>query len=370
MRKGIAFILAVLLLLTLASCGSKAEETTPVVEVPETAPATTAPADPVTEPTAPAPTEPEWESGIVRAGIGEGVYAIFDAGTELNVIGQFQSYYVIEREDVNLLVHQQLLRLEEEAPFESWEGFSGRGVDVYDNVYFRGEPIAKLKMNVPVTVMESKGNWAYIVWADGKGFVRADMLSKGVITGSSADSGSSDADGTDVPVGSLTAADESFLPEIYLLGAYYGPEADKRFDPVKATVLADGTEGYICLLVRGDEVKVTSFDEEIATIWLGEEFYADIPRWLLLLPGDAPYTPWTGYVRYKGIIYGEYQMRTEQESPSLNKEVTVVDEVNGLYVVEYDGKTGYMEIDAVSDKKLTTGSGSTDSGSTWTPPKL
>ena len=387
MKKVIALTLTVLILLTMASCGKKAEDTTPTV--PETT-ETPVPSE-TTEPTIPAPTEPEWEPGIVRAGYGEAVYRTFAAGTQLKVIGKFMNYYVVEQEDVDLLVHRDMLRMESEEAFESWNGYSKSGTEVFDNPYFRGEAIATLNKNTQVTILESNGGWAYIEWDGGKGNVKADMLSKWRISGGSPSSdnggsgnsgngGGGNNDGTDVPIGSLTSVEESFQPQIVLLGAYYGPEMEKDFTGGMATVLADKTEGYICLLVRGDEVKVTAFDENTATIWLGEEQYAEIPRFLVKLESDAAYESWTGYSRWNGMIYEEYQMDTEKVKLSTNKQVTVLDEVNGCYVVEYEGQIGYMETAKVSEKRIVSTPSNDDggsgggtgggSGSTWTPPKL
>lgn len=382
MKKVIALTLTVLILLSLASCGKKAEESTPTV--PET---TVAPTE-TTEPTIPAPTEPEWEPGTVRAGYGEAVYRIFEAGTQLKVIGQFKTYYVVEQEDVDLLISKAMLRMEGEEAFESWNGYSKSGTEVFDDPYMRGEAIATLNKNTQITVLESNDGWAYIEWDGGKGYVKADMLSKWRISsgstggdggsGNSGGSGGGNNDGTDVPIGSLTSAEATFQPKIHLLGAYYGPEMEKDFEGGMATVLADKTEGYICLLVRGDEVKVTAHDEETATIWLGEEQYAEIPRWLLKLEGDAEYESWTGYSRWNGIIYEEYQMNTEMIKLSTNKQVTVLDELEDCYVVEYEGQIGYMELDKVSEKRIVSNPGNGDSGSgggggsgsTWTPPAL
>ena len=379
MKKVIALTLTVLILLTMASCGKKAEETTPVTTVPET---TEAPVpSETTEPTIPAPTEPEWEPGTIRAGYGEAVYRTFEAGTQLKVISQFKNYYVVEQEDVDLLVHKEMLRMEGEAPFESWNGYSKSGTEVFDNPYMRGESVATLDKNTQVTILESNGGWAYIEWNGGKGYVDASMLSKWRISGGSpsndnggsGNTGGGNNDGTDVPIGSLTSAEESFQPKVHLLGVYYGPEMEKDFESGMATVLADKTEGYICLLVRGDEVKVTSYDDNTVTIWLGEEQYAEIPRFLVRLEGDTAYESWTGYSRWNGIIYEDYQMDTEKVTLSTNKHVTVLDEVNGCYVVEYEGHIGYMRPDKVSNALIVSepeNGNSGGSGSTWTPPKL
>ena len=374
MKKVIALTLTVLILLTFVSCGKKAEETSPTVPETTQAPVPTE----TTEPTIPAPTEPEWEPGTIRAGYGEAVYRTFAAGTQLKVIGKFMNYYVVEQEDVDLLVHTDMLRMESEEAFESWNGYSKSGTEVFDNPYMRGEPVATLDKNTQVTILESNGGWAYIEWNGGKGYVDASMLSKWRISDGSPSSdngntGGGNKDGTDVPIGSLTSAEESFQPKVHLLSVYYGPEMEKDFESGMATVLADKTEGYIYLLVRDDEVKVTSYDDNTVTIWLGEEQYAEIPRFLVKLEGDTAYESWTGYSRWNGIIYEDYQMDTEKVTLSTNKHVTVLDEVNGCYVVEYEGHIGYMRPDKVSNALIVIepeNGNSGGSGSTWTPPKL
>ena len=369
MKKVMSLTLALLLLLTLASCGNLAEETEPVIAVPETtAPAEATEPEETTEPTIPAPTEPEWETGILRATRGEGLYKVFDAGTELNVIGQFLNYYVVEQDDANLLIRKEMLRLDAETSFESWNGYARYGTKVYDNAYLQGEPIATLKVNTKLTVMESSGGWAYIVWADGKGYVCNDMLSEFKLTDGTGEdgNGSGNADGTDVSVNDLASMDTS-LPEILLLGAYYGPEMEENFSGGKATVLVSGTEGYISLWNRGDEVKVTAKDEETVTVWLEGELYATLPRFLVKLEGDTSYESWTGYCKHNSLLFGEYQMYTETGRLSFNKQVTVLDEVNGCYVVEYEGQIGCMEPDSISKTPFPT---TTKQETTWTPPKL
>lgn len=376
MKKAIAIALTILLLLTMAACGNKAEETAPTATQPTTAllPEPTEASKPTeatepipeqtTEPTIPAPTEPEWEPGTILASYSETVYRTFQAGTQLKVIGRFLGYYVVEQEDIDLLVTVDMLRMEgEEAP-ESWTGYTKSGTEVFTGPYLRGESITSLPENTQVTVLDSTGSWAYIEWAEGKGYVDPAMLSQWRFS-----SGNSDRynDGTDVPVGSLTSTEATFRPHVHLLGAYYGPEMEKDFTGGMATVLADGTEGYIRLLERGDEVKVTSFDEETATLWLGEELYGTLPRFLVKLEGDEAYTPWTGYAKWGSTLYGEYQLETQNATLSVNSQVTVLDEIGGIYVVEYEGQTGYMQPEMVSQTPNSTGGGASD---TWSPPEL
>ena len=112
MKKIIALTLAMLLLLTLASCGKKeAEPTTEAATVPTEAPVETPTEAPTEEP---APTEPEWEPGVSRAGYGEAVYDTLCRGDEITVIGEWKDYYVIEGEEVDLLIEKRFVRLSSE----------------------------------------------------------------------------------------------------------------------------------------------------------------------------------------------------------------------------------------------------------------
>lgn len=376
MKRVISLTLAVLLLLTLASCGKKEAEPTTAPTVEET----TAPVVETTEETeAPAPTEPEWEPGISRAAYGEAVYALLDVGTEVNVIGQFKDYFVIEGEELDLLVEKRFVRLDSEDPFESWDGYAMSGTEVFDNVYLRGEAIANLGRNTKVTVLEGKGDWLQIEWDGGSGYVDASKISKWYINSGSGSSGGSSggssapADGSDVPLDRLSARD--FQAELTLLGAYYGPEMEEELETGMGAVLAQDVEAYICLLLRDDEAKVTEYDEETITIWLENDLYAQLPRWLLRLEGDEEYESWTGYSKWSGKVYEEYQMRNVQMTLTTNKQVTVLDELPDCYVVEVDGQIGYMELGDVSaNRYVTSGGGSSgggsSSGDTWTPPKM
>ena len=179
------------------------------------------------------------------------------------------------------------------------------------------------------------------------------------------------------------------------LGAYFGPEMEKpedaeeedTFTPGMGSIIAHDIEAYITLALRDDELKITEVieateateekeaTEAMVTVWLTEEYYGTLPRWLVRMEGDEPYESWTGYCRYASVVYEEYQMRNELQSPTTNTEVTVLDELPDCYVVELeDGTIGYMDLEDVSETKIrySSGGGSTGSSddSVWTPPAL
>lgn len=382
MKRTIALILMAVLLLSLASCGKKGPEPTVALT---TEPATEPTTAPTTEPTIPAPTEPEWEPGVSRANYGEVLYTVLEKGTEVNVLGQFGDYYVIEGEEVDLLIENRFGRLDNDDSYEEWTGYAKRGTGVFDNVYLRGEAFLTLTGSQKVQVLEGKGDWLYIRVDDQEGYVDASLINKnrgGGGSGGGSGGGGGPVDGTGFDFGSLAFTDDSW--HVTLLGAYFGPKMDnvettgeeENFAPGKGKILAGEVEAYITLTLRDDELKITEKTEETVTVWLADEFYGTLPRWLVRMEGDESYESWTGYCKRKSVIYEEYQMRNELQSPKVNTKVTVLDELPDCYVVELeDGAIGYMKLDDVSETKISSGGGGGSSGgggggSVWTPPAL
>lgn len=371
MKKMIALTLAALLLLSLAACG-KNEETVSTAPSTGAAEQETTQAAPETEA---APTEPDWQPGTARAGYGELIYTTFSQGQEVNVIGQWNNYYVVHGEEVDLLVDMQYIRLSGEEPFVQWTGYAKYNTKAYDNVQMTGEPLATLYQNKAVTVLEGKGGWLQIQWDDQTGYVDADQISRWPISsGSSKDDGEgggSSSGGSSGPSGDINLD----------LIAYYGPE--KTDLQGTGIVLADNTPGALTITVRGDTLKVVSLDAEVCQIYM-EGFMVTAPRWLVFTEGDDAYESWTGYTRWNTVIYEEYQMRTEITTLNTNQQVLVIDELENCYIVELeDGRIGYAQLDKVSPYRYSAGGGSRDSdggsssggggGSSgdsgiWTPP--
>lgn len=389
MKKIALLTMTALLLLGMTGCSAKQEQT-------ETVPTTEATVAPTTEETTiPAPTEPEWEEGIARAAQAEALRKTFDKGMQVQVVGQYLDYYVVEGEEEDLLVEKRFLRLDSEDAPEEETRYAKWNAQVFDNVYFRGEPIATLSTNTKLTILEGKEDWYQVSWADGEGYVKAEQTSKYRY---SSGSGSSDGgsggssagrDGTDVDLGQLRANGSVTLT---LLGAYYGPEQAPNFTPGQGKILAEDVEGYLLLWNRGDSLKVTQYDETSCTVWVQEELYVTLPRYLVTMDEDETYESWTGYSRSQAVVYQEYQMRNESKKLRINQEVTVLDELAeqcysyfypGCYVVEVDGEIGYMSASDVRPNRFATGTpssgdsgsgggdgGSSSVGDTWTPPVL
>lgn len=377
MRKKIA-VIAMVLLLLISVTGCKKSETNEPTVAPTVAPAT----EPA--PTA-APTEPSWVPGTVRATYGAAVYQLFNKGDKVTVKGEFDGFYIIEGEELDLLIETRYLRHAGEEAFEEDDGYARSGTEVFKTAYLTGEAIATLKLNTKVTVIEGKENWLYITWDGGEGYVHADGISpyrityrSGSSSGGSSGGSSGPQDGTDIDLGGLSA--NGISGGICLLADYYGPMFTEMA-PVEGVILTDECEAYMYLYNRGDEAKITTLGEESCEVYI-DGHYATIPRWLVSVEGDEMYEAWTGYARSKAAVYSKHQMRELYlvNNLKLNTEVEVIDELPHCYVVMIDGEVGYMPLDEVMEHRYVyrggSGGGSSSSGSgggaydEWTPDAL
>ena len=346
MKKIIAGILVVLLILGGVFLATKDTEPEAVVE-----------------PT-PTPVPVEWEEGLARACYGEAIYEILDIGTEVTVIGQIDEYYVIAGDEVDLLIDKR---------FETVEGYAKSKTDVYETGYMDDEPIAQLKLNTKITVLDGKEEWLRIEWDGGYGYINAAQYSKWYIKGSSGGSsgGSSPQDGSDVSLGTLSAEQQEHKAE--LLSAYYGPVLEEM-EETKGVTLTHKTRAYLYMYDRDEIVQVTEVGEETCEVYV-DGWFAEIPRWLVRMEGDEAYESWTGYARSKAMTYSKYQMRDAYALDTLkeNTEVLVIDELPTCYVVELNGEIVYMDLDDISASRIVhySGGGSGSSGGgEWTPPAM
>lgn len=373
-KKLIAVIVLVLLiLLGVVSCnvfGQKAPETEPTVAPTEPAPTQAPTEEPTEEPTA-APTEPSWEPGLVKATYGGAISKLFNLGDKVTVKGEFDGYFIIEGEELDLLIETRYLRHAGEEAFEERVGYSYSGTEVFKTAYLKGEAIATLSLNTVVDVIEGKENWLHIKWDGGEGYVDAEGISpKRIVYGSGGGSSSGPQDGTDIDLGGLSA--EGVTGGIHLLADYYGPTFTEM-EPVEGTILTDECEAYMYLYDRDGEAKVTVVGEEDCEVYV-EGIFATVPRWLLSMEGDEAYESWTGYARSNTVVYSKQQLREiyQIRTMNLNEEIEVIDELPHCYVVMIDGVVGYVALDDVMQNRYvySGGGGSSSGGGDWTPPAL
>jgi len=366
MKKYISIILATLMFCGLCACGSE-----PAVE---TTPAPTPSATPEPTPTpipTPTPTpEPEWEPGTVRVGPVGLVHSLANRGDELNAIGQWGDYYIVSQGEYELLVEAQFLRMESEEAFEVKVAYADGDTNVFASAYLSGEPVDTLSQNTELQVLDGKGDWLYVEWDEGKGYIAAENANDSPIRyrgGGGGGGGGGGADGGDITLGYLI----NEKPSLILLSAYVGPEYS-AFDSCKATVLSDSTELCYCIFGYGDTVRVTAVGEESCTLFVGSDIFAEFPRNLIFMDGDAEYESWIGYTEDESMIYEDYRMRKLLAETELNDTVEVIDCIGDTCVVRYNDQIGYVSFESLSETQIVYrySGGGGGGGDEWSAPVL
>ena len=371
-------VLLVFILILCAGCGKQAPEQTEA-----TTPETTAPSEnAVSETTLPPETTeetvpvPEVFYGTAKVNKTPAVLSILKRGDVVDVVGEYDdSHYVIKTELGYGLVKKHLLRGEAEAAYETWTAYAYYNAELYDNLNLAGEPVQKLHQNAKVQILDDLG-YCYVVQVeDVPGFMMKTRVAKWPFSSGGGDSssggGSTSGDGGDISLqyhGGIT-----LLSAIEQKGEVSG----------QGTILADGTEVILGYFDRGDDIPVVA-EEGFADNWEGyhtvylDGLYAYVPQDLVQNPDEEAYEAWDGYSRWNGVIYDNFQLLGEPTDKLYTKvQVRVIGELENCYIVEFNGVTGYMAKDLVSQTRISTGGGGSDSssgggggGGDWTPPAM
>ena len=355
--------LSLLLLLTLLFTGCAAQEAPVETTVPETTGETTETTvletteetvPETAEETVPEPQVTEVES--LLEGL-PAVLTVFSRGDRVEVVGAYDgTYLVVKLPEGWGLVEKSLLRMDGDESFEPQIYYARYDAFVYADLYLSGDPIQKPAMNTRFEVLEDLG-WCYLVQAgETLGYISKDQLSSYPITGGNGNGAG--ADGGDIVMGVPGGAD--------LLSTFVPQEGEPAGE---ATVLADGTRALLGWFNLGDMIPLTEEGsaepmEGYRTIYVNGIF-AYVPE----LGFPEAMESWTGYACWGAKLCDDlYLLDTDPTVLNTNAQLKVLQELKSSYLVEFDGKLGYIRKDMVSTTRFSGGSGNSDQE--WSPPAL
>lgn len=374
----------IFLALTLAlgtGCSHQAEQPTAPVAVasaPTTAPAPAADQTEPTETTAPAPRTVE---GTIQGVHIPAILSFPQRGDIVQVTGYpDEATATVTVGNAQGSLAKVLLRFDSEESYEAWQAYAKYNTQVFDGYTLVGEPLATLKTNTQMTVLDDLGECYLVQTEDLTGYIAKTQASKWRIKGSSSSSGSGSGSG-----GSSTGKDGG---DISLTGF----EGDIRpvllADTVKtgaAQVRADGGRVVLKYFDRGDKVQLV-LDAEVApeipgyALILEDGVLAYIPVDWVEKPGDEVFQPWEGYAGYQCKRYDNFELAGKSLGQlSGNKKITVLWKSGDVLLVQSGDSVSYI---AESTARTTPiprssggssgsgGSGGGSGGGDWTPPKL
>ena len=377
MKKFFVIFLALTLALG-AGCSHQAEQPTAPVAVataPTTAPAPAADQTEPTETTAPAPRTVE---GTIQGIHIPAILSFPQRGDIVQVTGYpDEATATVTVGDAQGSLAKVLLRFDSEESYEAWQAYAKYNTQVFEGYTLVGEPLATLKTNTQMTVLDDLGECYLVQTEDLTGYIAKTQASKWRIKSSSSSGSGSGGSGTGKDGGdiSLTSFEGDIRPVLLA-------------DTVKtgaAQVRADGGRVVLKYFDRGDKVQLV-LDAEVApeipgyALILEDGVLAYIPVDWVEKPGDEVFQPWEGYAGYQCKRYDNFELAGKSLGQlSGNKKITVLWKSGDVLLVESESGVSYI---AASTARTTPiprssggssgsgGSGGGSGGGDWTPPKL
>lgn len=347
MKKYIAFLLSLLLLLT-AGCGKR-------------------PAEETTETTQPVPTEtvetetipsPNTVNGVILADDTPAILTFLSRGDSVDVVGAYDETRNVVRTELGYgLVEKRLLSAQENA-YDTWTGYAYWNRNVYDNYHLSGTPALVLATNTEVRVLDDLEGCLVVQVGDFFGFLNAEDLSKSPIRTPSEDSGTGSGDSSGDSGGTGEGRDGGDIR----LGVHSGlvPLAAIRQEGTvtgQALVKADGTEAVLGYFNRGENVPIvaepgaTEERKGYCTVWI-DGLYAYIPENLIRPEGEQVYSEWDGFAKYGASLYEDFYLQKNEKSLPVNAEIHVLEDLQTCYYVRVGEDFGYIEKGLVSREKI------------------
>lgn len=370
----------IFLALTLAlgtGCSHQAEQPTApvaVASVPTTAPAPAADQTEPTETTAPAPRTVE---GTIQGVHIPAILSFPQRGDIVQVTGYpDEATATVTVGDAQGSLAKVLLRFDSEESYEAWQAYAKYNTRVFEGYTLVGEPLATLKTNTQMTVLDDLGECYLVQTEDLTGYIAKTQASKWRIKGSSSSSGSGSGgsgtgkDGGDI---SLTGFEGDIRPVLLA-------------DTVKtgaAQVRADGGRVVLKYFDRGDKVQLV-LDAEVApeipgyALILEDGVLAYIPVDWVEKPGDEVFQPWEGYAGYQCKRYDNFELAGKSLGQlSGNKKITVLWKSGDVLLVQSGDSVSYIAESTARTTPIPRSSGGSSGsggsgggGGDWTPPKL
>ena len=343
MKKGLIFALTLVLLLTAAAPASATgAETEPAL--------------------------PELVTGTVQGPNMPALLCRLNLGDSVEVTGNpDEKTATVETEFGTGTMEMQLLRFAGEEQPESWIGYTHWNAGLYETYELCGEPLALLKTNTQVEVLEELEDCYMVTLEEQTGFIAKDQLSKWPIRyssgGGSSGGGSSNRDGGDISI--------AFYGNFHLLSNVTVTGS--------AQTRVDGAKVILTYFDLGDTVQIVAEEEQELEGYLKilvDGTYAYIPEGWVLKDGDPAFESWDGYAGYGCKVYDNYLLRGKSVKQLYGK-LTVLWTAGDVSLVQSGDTIGYVSTATVRTTPLPpssgSGSGSGKSGSgsgSWTPPAM
>lgn len=301
-------------------------------------------------------------------------YKSFDRNTKIRIISEDDDYYYTDSFECLLAFSKDYVRTEKQEPFKEYVGYTRNGSGLYSDLELENK-IYTFSLNDRVKVLDEFLGLAYVQYEEDKiGYMKIEQVSSKEIivykappienntSNSSGDNYSSSSGGESNPTPppeppqDSAPAQSSGDGDDISLSAYYVKKPIIRLlantNSYSGIILVDGTTSYITKLNRDDVVYIVDSTEDDYIVLIGGR-KCILNKSYIRKDKDKEYEKWEAYAHGGAYIYNDYDCNQSIDVLSINEKVTVIDEVNNIYVIMLkDGSFGYMKHNSLSKEEI------------------
>lgn len=291
-------------------------------------------------------------------------YKKLNRGDVVEIIEEEGNYYYIDNNGIVLAISKDHIRTENEEQFIEYIGYTRSGCGLYSDIDL-SDRINVFSLNDTVTVKDEFLGVLYVEYNGKIGYMLPSQVSDSKLSeyvapkkddisiesydnsSSGSNSGGNDSGSAQDSTPSQTSGDGD---DISL--AYYNPHSTIKLladtNNLKGFILVDNTEAYIAILNRNDDVYIVGEnDNNYYIVFEGRK--CEINKKYIRKNNEPEYEKWEAYAYGGTVIYEDYLCSKTLKTLQTNDIVSVIDNVDGICVVEYDNnKIGYVDYDDLS----------------------
>lgn len=300
------------------------------------------------------------------------LFSFLNRGEPVIIVDEDDDYYFIDKGSLTLKILKKYIRTELEEPFSEYRAYTRGGSRLYSNID-GDDVIDTFSLNEEIKVIDEFADMLYIEANGIKGYMYPSQVSKTIIpiyiapklqyeetyipSGSSGggDSGGSSPEPsleptpTPAPIPQQSGDGEDIsiynIPEYKTYYMSYSNE-------LTGIILMDNTEAFLTTINRNENIYILNETEE-EYIVLVNGYQGKINKKYVRKEDEAAYEKFEGYTVSGAPLYSDYEMKNRILTFGVNETVTIIDKVDGVYVIELeDGKEGYMKETNISKNRI------------------
>lgn len=297
-------------------------------------------------------------------------YSSYNRGDSVEITDEDEECYYVKNGGLTLAIQKDYIRTENDQEFSGYRAYTQTGAHLYSNIE-RSEVVKTFSLNDEVNVIDKFAGMLLIEVDGNKGYMIPTQVSKNKFSkhadpkpaenetytpesysggggGSSPNSSSPDPEPSAPPQSSGDGEDMVLVINIpkYIIHFISYKKS------INGIILMDDTKSYITIMNRNDPVYILD-ENDNQYIILINGYKGMIDKKYVRKENEDLYEKMDVYTISGATIYKDFDMKEKMFMFGINEKITIIDEVDNVYVAQMSsGEVGYIKKASVSKKKI------------------